>query len=180
MNTLADAWEWYQAVRDSLARFQRLGVKHWDELPWGDAFRRDDWFRELDADTVTDAASLGLRELDDFAVFVLFSVFEAQVRDRVLADTSKEREAVKHPSLQFWMGQAKESIEEGSFFRVLASFKSGGSADLVELINQVRRYRNWVAHGRRGVKPEAVSPKDAFERLSRFLDLLRATGTESE
>lgn len=179
MNTLTDAWNWYQGVRTSLVRVRRLAAKHWDELPRGGPFGRDDKFRELDAKDVTGAADLGLNGLDDFAVFVLFSVFEAQVRDRVLADTQAEREAVKHPSLQYWMDEAKEAIEESSFFRVLTSFKSNLSADLIEHVNQVRQYRNWVAHGRRGVKPVGITPNDAFGRLTRFLEAVQKSSVSA-
>jgi len=44
-------------------------------------------------------------------------------------------------------------------------------------MNQVRRYRNWVAHGRRTAKPDAVDPETAFRRLKEFLDVL-GIGTE--
>jgi hypothetical protein len=46
----------------------------------------------------------------------------------------------------------------------------------------VRRYRNWVAHGRRSTRPEWVGPRMAYERLSRLWDLLstRSGGSEGE
>lgn len=172
MNTIEDAWRWYQGVRDSLGRLHRLGVKHWEELPRSGAFGRDEKFRGLDGDEVAEDADAGLRGLDDFAVFVLFSVFEAQVRDRVLADTRQERAAVSHPALGYWMRQAELALSEGSFFRVLDGFKSPAMNDLIEQVNQVRRYRNWVAHGRRDEPQAEVSPAVAFQRLRSFLDAL--------
>ena len=45
-------------------------------------------------------------------------------------------------------------------------------ANLIEEVNQVRRYRNWVAHGRRTPQPAAVTPATAYDRLKRFLDHL--------
>jgi hypothetical protein len=66
---------------------------------------------------------------------------------------------------------ATDEIEHGSFYRVLEVFK-GLDANLVEKVNQVRRYRNWVAHGRRTAKPDAVDPETAFRRLKDFLDVL--------
>jgi len=36
-------------------------------------------------------------------------------------------------------------------------------------VNQVRRYRNWAAHGRRGDEPESIDPPAAYFRLSTFL-----------
>jgi hypothetical protein len=75
---------------------------------------------------------------------------------------------------------ALEAIEVGSFFRVLEPYKSEGHADLIEEVNQVRRYRNWVAHGRRGEQPPSVAPRMAYERLSRFLAVVIPTGTAPE
>lgn len=63
----------------------------------------------------------------------------------------------------------QESVRQGSFFRILATYKPD-DAGLVEEINQVRRYRNWVAHGRRGEQPAQVTPRVAYDRLRRFAD----------
>ena len=66
---------------------------------------------------------------------------------------------------------AVSEIEHGSFYQLLEVFKGRG-AELVEEVNQVRRYRNWVAHGRRTAKPDSVDPETAFSRLKRFLNVL--------
>ena len=45
MNTLDEAWQWYTATRTNLERMQRLGKKHWDEIPWDiSSLGRDDDF----------------------------------------------------------------------------------------------------------------------------------------
>jgi hypothetical protein len=46
--------------------------------------------------------------------------------------------------------------------------------ELVEQVSQVRRYRNWVAHGRRNrdMENDRVTPKMAFQRLKEFMDVL--------
>jgi len=59
-------------------------------------------------------------------------------------------------------------VHEGSFFAVLDAHK-GPHDDLLEAVNQVRRYRNWVSHGKRGARPPDVSPRVAYERLGEFL-----------
>jgi hypothetical protein len=66
----------------------------------------------------------------------------------------------------------KEAIEQGSFFKVLEPFKPDIGTDLVQQVHQVRKYRNWVAHGRRGLPENAVDPRTACDRLQRFLDHL--------
>lgn len=67
------------------------------------------------------------------------------------------------------LDEAIQNIEQSSIFRVLDVFKAQ-DANLVEEINQVRQYRNWVAHGRRGESPAFVDPETAYRRLKRFLD----------
>jgi hypothetical protein len=43
----------------------------------------------------------------------------------------------------------------------------------VEEVSRVRRYRNWVANGRREErKPYPLRPKDAFDTLQEFLDFI--------
>jgi hypothetical protein len=106
-------------------------------------------------------------------VLLLFSVFEALVRDQVLADVVNELPQPQQPALRHAVTALKEGIEHGSFFRVLEAYK-GMDVNLIEEVNQVRRYRNWVAHGRRGGIDNAVDPKTAYDRLQRFLARLAA------
>jgi hypothetical protein len=78
------------------------------------------------------------------------------------------------------LGDAWRWYENNSFYNnVLRHCKAVG-ADLVEEVNQVRKYRNWVAHGRRGEQPDAVDPATARDRLQRFLDFLLASANGHE
>lgn len=174
MNTLDDAWKWYEDTLRGLEVVGRLAGVHWGFWEPDSRIGRDDLFRNVNPDHLANDMEAAAEHLQDFAVFVLFSVFEAEVRNRVLTDTAAERLAVTHPALNYWMRQAKQSIEEGSFFRVLEGFKSPTLNDLIEHVNQVRRYRNWVAHGRREQPEAAVAPPEAYRRLRAFLDALTA------
>ena len=109
-------------------------------------------------------------------MLLLFSVFEATIRDRVLAEVEAELPPMRHVAIKRALDEIKEGIEHGSFFKVLDPYK-GFDANLIEEVNQVRRYRNWVAHGRRTKAPPAVDPTTVYDRLKRFLDHLGA-GTE--
>ncbi|MDB5313023.1 MAG: hypothetical protein JWO38_7225 [Gemmataceae bacterium] len=40
-------------------------------------------------------------------------------------------------------------LNEGYFNRILESYTVQVSKDLIEKVNQARKYREWVAHGRR-------------------------------
>jgi hypothetical protein len=171
MKTLQDAWEWYLAVRVQLRSMERLAGRHWDELPWEGRLGRDEHFRTLDRERVLEGTRQGGAPLPDLAVFVLFSLFETQIRRYVRQQVETEAGSLKHPALQHAANETLQQIDEGSFFRVLEPFKLT-HPDLVEEVNQVRRYRNWVAHGRREQPPITLDPQGAFDRLERFLAVL--------
>jgi hypothetical protein len=179
MKTLDDAWRWYVETKHQGMLIRRLAEKYWSDLPWEGILDKDDQFRELDPQRLKDDSTFNLSQIDDLAVLVLFAVFESLVRDRVMAEIRAEVEekGISHKSLQRSLQELIQQVGEGSFFRVLEPYKSL-DANLIEEVNQVRRYRNWVAHGRRGPGPERVNPQAAYDRLNRFWDLL-SLGTET-
>lgn len=176
MNSLADAWEWHQATKRSLTRIQRLGERHWDDPSLdGSSLWQDDLFKTLiSADIVRDTtASLAL--IDDLAVVVLFSVFESIVRDYLVQRIKPEAAALSDPILRQAAEDAIRGVEEGSFYlRVLGPLKvqKHVPADLITQVDQIRDYRNWVAHGRRETPTNSVTPRMAYDRLGDFLDAL--------
>ena len=169
MKTLEEAWCWYSDIKKTSNRMRRVGERYWDVIPWNEApWRSDRHFVSLTKEEVTGQAANGLRDLDDLAIVVLFSVFEAIVRGTVLDQIEREDSPDHHPIVGRAIETAKERVREGSFFAVLDAYK-GSDDDMIEEINQVRKYRNWVAHGRRNEPPPFVSPEVAYERLDRFL-----------
>jgi hypothetical protein len=175
MTTLQDAWLWYVAIRQQLGLMERLAAHYWHDLPWEGRLSRDDYFKPLEAQDLHRQARFGLSQIDDQAIVLLFSVFESLVRRRVLDEIDREAAHLRHRALRQAWKEAREQIAEGSFFHVLQPFKDY-HADLVEEVNQVRRYRNWVAHGKGGQRPPSVDPRTAFNRLQRFLSILDAEG----
>ena len=171
MIDLDDAWTWYVTTRKQLKLFGRLGRKHWDKLPWDGKLGDDDKLKSLEAEVIVAGSAFCLDHLDDFAVLILFSVFESVVRAHVLSEVEVEKSRLRHALIIQIVTDASDEIEHASFYRVLQVFK-GLDANLVEEVNQVRKYRNWVAHGRRTAKPDAVDPETAFTRLTGFLDVL--------
>ncbi len=64
---------------------------------------------------------------------------------------------------------------------MLEPFKSQVSHSLIEQVNQVRHFRNWVAHGQRPLKEgeqlATVDPEAAYKRLKTFLERLSVPPT---
>jgi hypothetical protein len=171
--SLADAWRWYKAARLLARAMARLGENHWDKLPWDGDLGRDNHLKDLTSAEILSGSQTILNDLDDLCVLLLFSVFEATIRQRVLAEVEAELSQPRHVAIRRALADMKDGIEHGSFFKVLEPYKDI-DANLTEQVNQVRRYRNWVAHGRRTEQPDAVDPATAYHRLRRFLDHLGA------
>jgi len=180
MTTLEEAWAWYQATKSGADQLAQLS-KHWTEFPWDsdDAWmsrlRRDNVLGDVQADRLAAGAKVVQKELDNLAILVLFSVFEANVRDWVAGQVRPEVDQLRHPSLRHAGEELLRAVAEGGFFRILESLKSPATTDLIEQVNQIRKHRNWVAHGRRAdMKPEAIiRPRDAYQRLNQFLAAIR-------
>ena len=160
-----------------------MGKKYWNAIPWETAaIGRDDDFRMLEGSDIEKATTASLAPIDDLAIVVLFSVFESLVRSHVVALIKPEADNLADPILKQAAEDAIRGVEEGSFFnRVLEPLKTQGRvpADLITQVNQVRDYRNWVAHGRRDSPTNNVSPRKTFERLKEFLNAL-GIAVESE
>jgi hypothetical protein len=169
MTTLDDAWNWYHTTRKQLDLLGRIGRRHWDNLPWEGTIGKDARLRNIESRDIIADTDLSLEHQDDFAVLILFSAFESIIREQARSDVRNARDRLLHPLVTRILDEAVQDIEQGSIFRVL-DVNQGQDVDLVEQVNQVRRYRNWVAHGRRGDRPPSVDPPTAYRRFKRFLD----------
>jgi hypothetical protein len=168
IRSLDDAWNWYMAVRTLAYDMRRLSGK-WDNPELQGILNRDSHLRDRTAADLMDKANTILEDLDDLAVLLLFSVFEATVRDRAKADVDRETASIRHPAVLRAVKDLKEAIDNGSFGRITESYKTM-DVDLTEQVNQVRKFRNWVAHGRRDKRAiSSVDPEGAIGRLRYYL-----------
>ena len=156
----------------------RMGRRYWSEevegLTLREALHNDNVFRHVESAAIQDLAKQVSEDLDDLAVLLLFSVFEATVRERTIEELDRELETPpRHRVLRKAVEDARDTISNGSFGRLTESFKDL-DPDARTLVDQVRHYRNWVAHGRRGVVKNNVDPDSAIKRLRKFLDSLDA------
>jgi hypothetical protein len=167
IRSLDDAWNWYLAVR-TLALDMRQLARRWDDAALAPILNRASRLRERTAADLLERANTILDDLDDLGVLVLFSVFEATVRARAKADVDRETELIRHPAVLRAVNDLKEAIENGSFGKVTEAYKRV-DVDLTAQVNQVRKFRNWVAHGRRDQPENRVEPDGAIDRLRRYL-----------
>lgn len=176
IESLQDAWDWYVSVKKLVDMMERISRLYWDERlegkTLGDTLYKDDRLRQIEAPEIQKHAKRVRNDLDDLAVLLLFSVFEADVRSRASDELEKEvATPPRHPALRKAYMDAEEAIKYGSFWRLTEAYGES-HPDEKELVNQVRRYRNWVAHGRRGAPATNTTPDAAFERLKEFLEIL--------
>jgi hypothetical protein len=99
---------------------------------------------------------------------------EATVRARAGADVDREMTLITHVAVKQAVKELKEAIASGSFAKVTAAFQRMDD-DLTAQVNQVRKFRNRVARGRRDTPENHVTPEGAFERFGRYLDVLTAS-----
>ena len=149
IRSLDDAWEWYAAVRKAAYDLKSLAGK-WDDPTLAEVLGRHNRLKDRTAADLQDMAKTILEDLDDLAVLVLFSVFEATVRAQAGADVDRETALISHVAVLEAVKDLKEAIANGSFAKVTTAFKRM-DPDLTAQINQLRKFRNWVAHGRRDV-----------------------------
>jgi len=181
IRSLEDAEKWYRSVK-SLAVYMKRMARLWDHEDIAEVLGHDNRLRNVTSAELHDMAATILDDLDNLAVLVLFSVFEATVRARTVADVDREIAELQHPAVLSAVKDLRDAIKNGSFSKVTAAYKKMGT-DLTEEVNQVRTFRNWVAHGRQGEPPNNVVPDQAIDRLHRYLARLlelEVAGTMSQ
>ena len=60
MNTLEEAWSWYDSTRVSLQLIHRLGSRYWTELPWSGGLGRDERFKSLEGSAAAEKSGNAL------------------------------------------------------------------------------------------------------------------------
>src|SRR5947207_12023102 len=113
MKTLQSAWKWYSESKSQIRLMERLATHHWAGLPWDGPLGKDEHFRRLEAVEIQSQTQFTLEHLDDIAIVVLFSVFEAIVRDCIRVEVEAEIPMIHHPSLKFAAQETVEWIDEG-------------------------------------------------------------------
>jgi hypothetical protein len=120
---LERAWLWYQAKRDVSRLVARLGETYWADLPWAGKLDDDPYFKDLESAQVERMSKDVLESLDNLAILVLFSAFEAMVRERVIAAVEAEIPVVRHSFSLRAVKDMNASLKKGNFENVLGYCK---------------------------------------------------------
>lgn len=176
MNRLDDAWNWYRRTREVLGLVRSL-AKDWDDgrLPETlHIFKRDE-VKQWTGSEIESWANEALEELEDLALVHLFAAFEASIRNRLVVGVEPERDRAEHQFARQAIEKALKEIRIGSFGPILDRLATR-HPDLKEQIQQIRRYRNWVAHGKADLEGGGhlprTDPASAYQRLKKFLQLI--------
>ena len=123
IRSLEDANEWYNAVKQLALDMQHLASRC-DESEWEAVMRRDNRLGTRSAAELNKMAEIVLGDLDDLAVLVLFSVFEATVRTQAVTDVDRQMEGINHVAIVKAVENLKDAIKNGSFAKVTGAYKN--------------------------------------------------------
>ncbi len=110
-------------------------------------------------------------QIDDQTVMFLYATFEAALRDHIVAQASLFAGATL-PSAQLGLNMQTwftELCSETRMDRVVGLFFPSASQTLIAQAGSIRKYRHWLAHGKRGAVPPSVTPLFAYTSLTNFL-----------
>ncbi len=166
-NPLDPQWQSYNDTQESLALIRRLS-----EVPGTRTATLHGTSFAAMADAAVDAAiSVAKQELNAQTVLFLYATFESALRDDLSArSTALATAPGPHPAfgldLATWFTDLVDDVRMDGVTRLYAP---AAGPLLVAMIGNIRKYRHWLAHGRRGTAPPAVTPQFTYARLTQFL-----------
>ena len=105
-------------------------------------------------------------ELEDLFVLAMTSCFEARVKEFVKSQTSIAVGEYRAEIEKWLYGE----IESAPLYGLAKIFKPPVTPMMIKDIESIRKYRNWVAHGRAYPGPAiAVTPSFAYNTLTTFM-----------
>lgn len=167
MTELLDrVWSWYESVCDSISAAAYLVENAPGRIPPSLKFA------DLAPEAALDTLGQTQKEIEDHAVLALFAVFERSILDH-LVSTARNVEGRLASALERRMvSEGLKDLDRWRLGDVLDVYKVRIDSRLVGDVKQVKRYRDWVAHGRRSPVPTQMNPKTAYDRLSEFVRAL--------
>lgn len=171
-NPLDPIWASYLTTMEALKVVRRcvlLGEPHRDR-----PFRNTSFHKQQ-----TRPLAKRLKEAEaqvrDLVVLSLYAAFEARLRDHVARRAGLLRRVVR-PDREFGEVLTEEFSKyfgSSRFGGLLELFSHAVGSDLMKGAKDIRKFRHWLAHGRRGPSVPSVTPLAAYRSLTEFLRLAR-------
>jgi hypothetical protein len=116
------------------------------------------------ADTLIEVANA---ELDDLIVLGMVASFEAHLKKYITSRLRIDSGAYQS-EIDTWL---TDRIENAPLYRIDGIFKPPVTQSMIDDVDDVRKYRNWVAHGRLASRKPArtVNPDLAYNILTHFM-----------
>ncbi len=105
-----------------------------------------------------------LEAIKDLFIIDAFAAFERLLRNRVSLSVGSQENALSESLLQIVRNES-EYIKIEYLLDVLKNFADSGR---IGLIKQIKKYRDWVAHGRRPLAYSPVKPVDIYVIFEAF------------
>jgi len=105
-----------------------------------------------------------LEAIKDLFIIDAFAAFERLLRNRVLSSVGSQENALSEKLLQIVRNES-EYIKIEYLFDALKNFTDPGR---IGLIKQIKKYRDWVAHGRKLQMYSPVKPADIYVIFEAF------------
>jgi hypothetical protein len=116
---------------------------------------RFDRFSEIDNE---------LEAIKDLFIIDAFAAFERLLRNRVLLSVGSQENVLNEKLLQV-VRKESEYIKIEYLLDALKDFADSGR---IGLIKQIKKYRGWVAHGRKSLTYSPVKPVDIYVIFEAF------------
>jgi len=158
-------FDWYKFTRDLLQGISKMLEQNPENL------HDLSWPKELEwqpIDKAQDTLRRALEELDDLVVLALFAGFEAWLLQEISEVLCAKGEPITAFSQEVF-AYARSALQRESLAKLLDVYKTIMPAKTVDQVKEIKRYRDWVAHGKRKPRPLAITPKEAYERLNEFI-----------
>ncbi len=150
----------YVATKDSFRVAQRI-LRAEDNLSYVKNTHFVNNEREMSRRELSDAQ----QKIDDLFVLRMWASFERWLINRFLEYVGEECQNSEYAYKEYLSKQ----IEYFRIDELLDLLKNRHDPELVGQLKQIKKYRDWVAHGHGPEKrPAACNPDDCYTRLSRF------------
>jgi hypothetical protein len=163
--TLEEIWQVYEFQRQTLKLIRRtanyvekqdpdnesISAKLLAEVGFGEPLN-----------TITDNLDRAKREIDNFVILSLWSVFEMCLIEYLQNHTQfSSSDAVA----QLLNNRIRGDIERWKVNDKIDMTAPLFTPNLIDKLKQIKNYRNWVAHRNPSAEPENITPKDTYRDL---------------